>query len=73
MYNELLISGSPRRSLFDTFFLEEIERLRRLAPAVLVYPFVMTGNRIVRIYVARISRFRKYSRFLGLMRLYGKM
>ena len=73
MYNELLISGSPRGLLFDTFFLEEIERLRRLAPAVLVYPFVMTGNRIVRIYVARISRFREYSGFLDLMRLFGKI
>jgi hypothetical protein len=38
MYDELLISGFPSSLLFDTFFVEEIERLQRMAQATPVYP-----------------------------------
>jgi len=42
MYRELLVNDVPRKSLFETFLLEELERLRRMAPATPVYPFVTT-------------------------------
>jgi len=44
MHHELLVAGFSRRWLFESFSLEEIEIVHRMAPAVLVYPFAKTGE-----------------------------
>jgi hypothetical protein len=73
MHDEVLIADFPPTWLFESFSSEEIERAIWMAPAVSVYPFVMTGNRIVWICVARIGRFQKYSRIIDVSRFYEKM